>query len=173
MNLRTLETIFRALDSANVQYLVAGGVAVNAYGCQRLTQDLHLAIDLQRENVLRALTVLSGLGYRPVVPVGIEEFADPEKRKEWIEQKHMEVFSLASDTYADTTAGIFAGDPFDFQAEHAAAEIREYAPGVPLSIISLSTLIAIKRRANRPRDQDDVQQLCWIADERDKEGLNE
>jgi hypothetical protein len=127
VRLRTLETILRTLDVANVRYLVAGGVAVNAYGYQRLTQDLDLVIGLQRENVVRALDVLSGLGYRPTVPVAIEEFADPERRAEWIEHKNMQVFSLESDTYPDTTVDIFAREPFDFEVEHAAAETHDLA----------------------------------------------
>jgi len=173
VKLNTLETILRSLHSANVQYLVAGGVAVNAYGYQRLTQDLDLVIGLRRDNVLRALRVFADLGYRPVVPVGIEEFADAEKREEWIEHKNMLVFSLASDSHPDTTVDIFAKEPFDFEAEHAAAEIHHLAYGVPLPLVRLSTLIAMKQETNRPRDQDDVLHLRWIADERDKEGLDE
>ncbi len=166
MRLRTLEIILGALDSANVRYLVAGGVAVNAYGYRRLTQDLDLVIGLQSENVVRALDVLSGLGYRPTVPVAIEEFADPEKRADWIEHKNMQVFSLESDTYPDTTVDIFATEPFDFEIEHAAAETHDLAPSVALPLVRLSTLIAMKQEAGRPRDKDDVEHLLWIVDER-------
>ncbi|MBU2600798.1 MAG: hypothetical protein KKA32_01310 [Actinobacteria bacterium] len=167
MKLRSLETVLRALDSVSVRYLVAGDVAVNAYGHQRLTQDLDLVIGLGRENVLRALGALSDLGYRPVVPVAIEEFADPAKRAEWAEHRNMQVFSLASDTYLDTTVDIFVREPFDFEAEYEAAEIHELAPGVRLPLVALSTLIAMKREADRPTDQDDVKHLSWIAEERE------
>lgn len=173
MKLSSLETILCALDSANVRYLVAGGVAVNAYGYQRLTQDLDLVIGLQSENLLRALDALSELGYQPVVPVAIEEFADPAKRREWTEHRNMQVFSLASDTYLDTTLDIFAREPFDFEAEYAAAEIHELAPGVRLPLVALSTLIAMKREADRPTDQDDVKHLSWIVEEREKGGPRE
>ncbi len=169
MKLRSLETILRALDSASVRYLVAGGVAVNAYGYQRLTQDLDLVIGLQRENVLRALDALSELGYAPVVPVAIQEFADPAKRREWAEHRNMQVFSLASDAYLDTTVDIFVREPFDFEAEYAAAEIHELAPGVRLPLVALSTLIAMKREAARPMDRDDLTHLNWIAEERAKD----
>lgn len=173
MRLSTLETILRALESAHVQYLVAGGVAVNAYGHQRLTQDLDLVIGLRRENVLRALEVLSGLGYRPMVPVDIVEFADPEKRREWIEHKNMQVFSLESDIYPETTVDIFAEEPFAFDAEYDAAEVHELAPGVSLPLVRLRTLITMKREAHRPVDEDDVRHLGWILDERDGEESGE
>ena len=173
MKLRTLETVLRALGSARVRYLVAGGVAVNAYGHQRLTQDLDLVVALDGENVMRALRVLSGLGYRPVIPVAMEEFADPAKRREWIEHKNMRVFSLASDTYPDTTVDIFAEEPFPFAEEHAVAEVRELAPGVSLPLVRLSTLIAMKREANRLTDQDDVEHLLVIEDELGGEAIHE
>jgi hypothetical protein len=168
VKLHTLEIILGALDSANVRYLVAGGVAVNAYGYRRLTQDLDLVIELQIENVVRALDVLTGLGYRPTVPVAIEEFADPEKRAEWIERKNMQVFSLESDTYSDTTVDIFAREPFDFEVEFAAAETHNLAPQVALPLVRLSTLIAMKQEAGRLRDQDDIEHLLWIVEEREK-----
>ncbi len=170
MKLNSLETILRALDSANVRYLVAGGVAVNAYGYQRLTQDLDLVIGLESENLLRALAALSELGYRPVVPVAIEEFADPAKRSEWTERRNMQVFSLESDTYVDITVDIFAKEPFDFEAEYAAAEVHELSPGARLPLVPLAMLIAMKTRAGRPTDLDDVKHLSWIAEEREKGG---
>jgi len=169
MKLSTLEIILQELDSAGVRYLVAGGVATNAYGYQRLTQDLDLVIGMHRANILGALEALSRLGYRPTAPVNLEDFADPEKRREWINHKNMQVFSLASDAHPDATVNIFATEPFDFDAEHAAAEVLELAPGVSLPLVRLPTLIAMKQKANRPTDQDDVQHLSWILNERDKE----
>lgn len=96
-----------------------------------------------------------------------------QKREEWIEHKNMLVFSLAGDSHPDTTVAVFAKEPFDFEAEHAAAEIHHLAPQVPLPLVRLSTLITMKQEAGRPHDQDDVLHLHWIADERDKAGLHE
>lgn len=169
MKLRTLETIVRSLASAGVRYLVVGGVAVNAYGYQRLTQDLDLVIGLRRDNLLRALEVFSGLGYRPTVPVRMEDFADPSIRRDWIQNKNMQVFSLYSGLYPDTEIDVFAAEPFDFDAEYAAAEIHELAPGLPLPLVGLTTLIAMKLAADRPLDLDDVRHLRWIAEERTRD----
>ncbi len=53
MKLSTLETVFNALNNAQVRYLVAGGIAVNIHGYQRMTsaKDLddieHLKIILE------------------------------------------------------------------------------------------------------------------------------
>lgn len=113
------------------------------------------------------------LGALDLANVHIEEFADPEKRKEWIDYKNMQVFSLASYAYPDTTVDVCAREPFAFEAEHAAAEVHESAPGVSLPLVRPSTLIAMKQEVNRSSYQDDVQHLRWIMDGRNEEKLHE
>ena len=47
MKFSTLEAIFETLDRAGVRYLIAGGVAVNIHGYQRMTADLDLVVQLE------------------------------------------------------------------------------------------------------------------------------
>lgn len=166
MRFETLETVFRALRDADVRYVVAGGVAVNAHGYQRMTQDLDLVVELDSANVLAALEALADLGYRPVLPVSAEDFADPETRRGWIEERNMEVFSMTSDEHPDLTVDVFAHIPFDFSEEHARAMVAEVAPGLHVRFVRLPKLIAMKRQTGRPRDLDDARHLEEILDER-------
>ena len=46
--------------------------------------DLDLVLHLAPDNVRRAIRALEGLGYRPMIPVDAAEFANPERRREWI-----------------------------------------------------------------------------------------
>ncbi len=46
MEVRSVEVIVQALNTANVQYLIVGGLAVNAHGYERLTRDVDLVIGL-------------------------------------------------------------------------------------------------------------------------------
>jgi Aminoglycoside-2''-adenylyltransferase len=108
MRLATLEAVFRALDRANVRYLIAGGVAVNAHGFNRATHDIDLVVQLDPSNVISAMQALTGLGFRPALPVSAEEFADSTRRRRWIEERNMQVFSLVSDDYRDAAVDIFA-----------------------------------------------------------------
>lgn len=169
MRISTLEVIAGALDDADVAYLVAGGVAVNAHGHQRLTHDLDLVIRLTSDNVLRALRALGDLGYRPMLPVVAEEFADPERREQWISERNMQVFSLVSDRYRDTTVDLFVSEPFDFEEEYRAALVAELSPGVEMRFVRLSTLIEMKEATGRPLDRDDARHLRWIAEEAGRE----
>jgi hypothetical protein len=77
MEVRSVEAIFSALNAVDVKYLVVGGLAVNAYGYERLTRDVDLVIGLEPENIIRGLRALLGLGYRMSIPVTPEQFADP------------------------------------------------------------------------------------------------
>lgn len=167
MKVSTLEAIASALADAEVSYLVAGGVAVNAHGHQRLTHDLDLVLRLTSDNVLRALEALGELGYRPVLPVPAEQFADPERRAEWISERNMQVFSLVSDRHRDTTIDLFVSEPFDFEEEHRAAFVAELTPGLEIRFVRLPTLIEMKEATGRPLDRDDARHLRWIAEERE------
>jgi len=46
MEVRSVEAIFSALNAADVKYLAVDGLAVNAYGYERLTRDIDLVIGL-------------------------------------------------------------------------------------------------------------------------------
>ncbi len=168
MTLDSLIAVFKALNQANARYLVAGGVAVNLHGYSRATQDLDLVVALSPDNALAAMRALAGLGYRPQVPVAIEDFADADRRTEWITDKNMEVFSVISDQYPDTTVDVFVSEPFPFDDEFGLAEAYEVEPGVVVKVVRPQALIAMKRAAGRDRDRDDIQHLEWILEERKK-----
>lgn len=168
MTLDSLLAIFRALDEAGARFMVAGGVAVNLHGHARATQDLDLVVDLTPDNALAAVRALAALGYRPQVPVGIEELADPEKRRTWIEDKGMKVFSLISDRHSDTTVDIFVAEPFPFKDEYEMADIYDLGSGVQVRTVRPEALIEMKRVAGRDRDRDDIQHLQWALEERRK-----
>jgi len=44
MEVRSVEAIVRALNTAEVEYLIVGGLAVNAHGFVRLTRDVDLVL---------------------------------------------------------------------------------------------------------------------------------
>jgi hypothetical protein len=77
MEVRSVKAIFSALNTADVRYLVIGGLAVNAYGYERMTRDLDLVIGLEPNNIIRGLRALLGLGYHMSISVTPEQFADP------------------------------------------------------------------------------------------------
>ena len=169
MKLSTLETIFKSLNQARVQYLIAGGIAVNIHGYQRMTADLDIVINLNTDNINRAMESLSTLDYLPLVPINSNDFADPLKRKEWIETKNMQVLSLQSQKHPETTIDIFVTEPFDFEKEYENSELVELTDDISFKIVNIPTLIKMKEKSGRARDLDDIQHLKLILDEKNNE----
>jgi hypothetical protein len=163
MEVRSVETIVKSLNHAGVKYLIVGGVAVVAHGYERLTKDLDLVIGLERENIIRGLRALMKIGYHMPIPVTPEDFADKAKRAQWRKSKNMIVLKLWSDTHRRTPVDVFVYEPFDFDAEYAAAKHEKVMPNVKAPVVSLKTLLKMKRAAGRPQDLADIVDLKRIG----------
>src|SRR5208283_1148005 len=130
MEVRSLEAIVRALNEAEVQYLIVGGLAVVAHGYVRFTADVDLVLLVDRDNLLRAVAALKSLDYRARAPVKFDEFVDPANRRKWASEKGMTVFSLLSPRHPATEIDLFLEPPTDFPSAYASAVRQEIAPGL-------------------------------------------
>ena len=164
MKISSLRTILHALNNNNIRFLIVGGVAVNIHVYQRMTQDLDLVIQLMPENIINALTTLENIGYRPSIPVTKQDFANPDIRNQWIETKHMEVLALISDQHPETTLDIFVTEPFNFNTEYQNSDIVQLDQNLDVHIVSIQTLIDMKKSVGRDRDKDDIKHLTWILE---------
>jgi predicted nucleotidyltransferase len=165
VKLASIEAITRALNDAGVPFIVVGGLAVVAHGYGRQTQDIDIVIRLRPEVVRGAFRALEALGFHPRVPVTPEGFADPEQRKRWIEEKGMTVLNFHSDQHRDTPVDVFVTEPFDFSEEYRLAVVEEIAPGAPVRILRLESLLRLKQEAGRPQDLADIAELRLLHDE--------
>jgi predicted nucleotidyltransferase len=153
-----IERVLEALNSAGVRYLVVGGVAVVLHGHLRTTADLDLVVQLERDNVLRAMGALASLGYRPRAPVAAEAFADEEVRESWVRDKGLTVFSLWSSHAPTLEVDLFVREPFGFADVYARA-LRAPLENTVAWVVSLPDLIALKTQARRPQDLEDIEAL--------------
>jgi len=153
-----VERVLSALNRENVRYLVAGGVAVVLHGYLRTTADLDLIIELETENVRRALRALGSQGYRPRAPVSADDFADRSIRESWIREKNLQVFSMWSDRVPALEVDLFVREPFDFDAAYSSTEELRIGT-TSVRVVPRQLLIDMKRRAGRPRDLEDVEAL--------------
>lgn len=62
MELAGATAVFEALNRAGIDYLVVGGLAVNAHGYVRMTMDIDLVVSLEPGNITRALYALAEIG---------------------------------------------------------------------------------------------------------------
>lgn len=75
----------------------------------------------------------------------------------------MTVLNFHSDSRSATNIDVFVNEPFDFDVEYANAYVQEIIPGVPLRLVRLETLIALKRSAGRDKDLIDIEALTRIS----------
>ena len=161
-----VQRIIEALNAAGVRYVFAGGLAVIAHGYLRLTQDIDLVIDLERENLLAGLKALEELGYQPRLPVSLEQFADAETRTAWVQEKNMLVFPLWQPALPNgMTVDVFVECPFDFEEEFKKAKWMDFKAGEKAPFVGLECLVRMKKEAARPKDLADIDQLRKVQDE--------
>lgn len=167
MKLATFEAIAAALNAAQVRYLVAGGLAVNAHGYLRFTKDVDFVVHLVPDNILRAFTALAELGYQPNVPIRAEDFADEAQRRRWMSEKGMQVLQFWSDAHRETPIDLFVREPFAFEEEYARALVKPLRREIEVRFVSLETLIRMKEAVGRAQDRIDVEHLRARREDRE------
>ena len=169
MEFRSVETIVRALNEAGVEYLVVGGLAVNAHGFERLTKDVDIVVSLAPQNIIMALKTLEAIGYHMSIPVSMEEFADAGNRDAWRREKNMIVLKMWSDAHRRTPIDIFIYEPFVFSDEYVKAEWFDISESLRMPVVRLEALIEMKRHAGRLQDLADIDDLLTIQRIRNEE----
>jgi hypothetical protein len=162
MEVRSIEALVKALNDANVKYLVVGGLAVVAHGYERLTVDVDLVIGLERENIIRGLHALSSAGWHMIIPVTPDQFADPQQRESWRKEKNLVALKLWSDLHKRTPIDVFVYEPFDFEREFKRAKWQHIGGELPAPIVSYEALLAMKKEAGREKDLLDIAALAKL-----------
>jgi hypothetical protein len=151
--------LFNALARHDVEYLTIGGIAIQAYGGQRLTLGLDIAIDPSSANVQRLADALLELDARILGPEGRRSQSTPSAQR------------LAS---SDQWHLITPHGPLDILTLPARLgafkNMRAQAHEVPLGELSIpiahrDDLLEMKRAAGRPQDLADVRLLEALGDE--------
>ena len=154
-------SVLRALNDAGVDYVIVGGVATVLHGHLRFTANVNLIIRMDRDNVLLTLEALKLRGLVPRQPVDPQDFADPVRRRAWVTQQGMMVFSFFDPTNAATGVDLFADDTRDFAGLYARSDIKQLGD-TPVRVCALDDLIAMKSLTGRSIDEQDVEALTLI-----------
>jgi hypothetical protein len=157
------DLIFAALAKRNVRYLVVGGVAVVLHGVARFTADIDIVLALDKANVTAALDAVAELAYRPRAPLPLSCFSDASLRRDWALQKGLTVFGLWSPDHPATEIDLFIEEPFPF--DEAFARATRVALGrTNITVASIADLVDLKRRADRPKDREDIERLLALME---------
>lgn len=135
----------QGLTTADVRFVVVGGVAAAAHGSQYVTNDLDVCYDAEPENVQRLARLLAlWNAYPRGIEPGLPFFMD---ERQFRAQPTMTLTTEEGDIdVLRHVAGV--GEYAD--AYHRSVEVNAF--DVRFRLLDLPALIAAKRAANRPKD---------------------
>lgn len=150
--------LFKALNNADVQYIVVGGLATVLHGYARLTADIDLVINLNQQEAEKAIKALTATGLKPRLPVDPMQFTDEAIRESWITDKNMLVFSFYQPDNPLMVLDVFVREPFPFQ-QMAERAVQMDIGGITVPVCAITDLIAMKQKAGRAKDLEDIKYL--------------
>lgn len=148
------ERLMRALLEAEVRFVLVGGLAVGVHGVVRATRDLDIVPDPEPANLVRLAGLLVRLGGRQI---GVDTEHLPHQPTD--------------------PAGLQAGGSFQIATVHGQLDVLQQSATMPahdtlatdaveiewqglrLKVCSLEHLREMKRRAGRPLDLRDLEEL--------------
>ncbi|HZI90413.1 MAG TPA: hypothetical protein VFD31_02160 [Thermoleophilaceae bacterium] len=144
--------LLERLVEAEVRFVVVGGLAVNAWGYLRGTQDVDIVPAPDGVNLQRLAALLESLEGRIEVAEGK------------LGPGAIQTFLTAGDrTLVDTSLGpidILQGHPQVPSFARLEADATDVdLGGLTIRVCSLDALLEMKRASTRPRDRDDVEAL--------------
>lgn len=150
--------ILEGLYKSKVRYLIVGGLAVNLYGVPRVTQDIDIVIAMDRENVLKITSLLKELGYVPRLPVSPDDLANPDKVKDWIENKNLKAFSFYHKKENYKVIDIVLVHPLDFGKSFKNRTVKR-AKDIDIYLASIDDVVKMKEFSGRSQDFSDIEIL--------------
>ena len=141
--MKSIESLLRSLNDADVRYVIIGATAFAAHGWVRATADVDLFIADDRANVEKLRAALTEFGY-DITDAGVEDF---QKYKILLRQ-----YDLPLDLHP------FVAGATSFEEIWQRRVVADLGT-VQAPFVSLEDLIRMKRAAGRPRDLEDLRQL--------------
>lgn len=149
--------ILVVLDRHEVDYVLIGGMAVQAHGHVRTTQDADLLPGPEPANLVRLAAALNELGARPA---GVSE-----PPAGWVlEPNSFTAGVVALDTHAGGVDVHPQPEGSDRYEDVRARALVLNVAGARVPVAGLDDLIAMKRAAGRPIDRGDVLALTQPPD---------
>ena len=142
-------SLLAAFAAAKVEYAVVGGVAVNAHGYVRATNDLDIFIRPTEENARAAFSALLALG-APLEGLQPNDLLDDEENIRFgPEEDHIDILASIGEMSFDQVWR---------------NRIETDVQGLSVPFISKPDLIKNKRQVGRLRDLADAEELARIPD---------
>ncbi|MBM3231746.1 nucleotidyl transferase AbiEii/AbiGii toxin family protein [Candidatus Peregrinibacteria bacterium] len=153
--------LFQAMNEADIQYLVVGGVAVNLHGYSRFTGDLDILLALNTSNLDRLALLMEREGFIQRLPVDVQLLSDRKQVQQWIVDKGITAYTFIDPKLPQFSMDIIIGESLDFESYDRKRLVLDVGD-LPIPVVSIDDLIGMKQRANRKKDIEDVAALLEL-----------
>jgi hypothetical protein len=150
--------LMHALEVGGVSYAVAGGLAVVLHGVPRMTFDLDIVVDDDDANMQRLVRVFEQEGFRPRLPVQLNELADRDARRRWVEERNLIAFTVTHPVRIMEEVDVVLAMPVTWSEVEASRVFREIE-GIRVPVVGRRLLRRMKLATGREKDRSDAELL--------------
>ncbi len=155
-----IKDILLILYDFGIKYILAGGVASVIHGVERLTLDIDISLDMQKENLLKFLEAMKELRLTPRAPVPPEIITDEDARNAMLTEKNAFVFTFIDVNNPLRQLDIFLSPELQYSKlfnDSISIEIESRK----IQVVSKKQLLEMKKNITplRPKDKMDIEIL--------------
>ncbi len=141
-----------ALNREKVPYAVAGGYAVALHGAIRGTSDIDFIISLKPKHIAAAEVALKSVGLTSRIPVTHVEIS--QFRKEYISKRNLIAWGFVDPKDPTRMVDLLLLDDISKYTL-----VTKRVLNNTIKLLSIPSLIKIKRASGRPQDLEDIKAL--------------
>ena len=158
--------IIKELEKSKIKYLAIGGVAVNLYGYNRITNDLDIILSFEEENVEKFVKLMNDLGFKSKALADPKELAKSEIRELWKKEKNMKVFSFFNPNNEQEVVDVMIQDYINYDEALKNSKLMN-DENISIPVVSIDDLIRLKEISGRGRDLADLKILRKLKERSD------
>jgi hypothetical protein len=155
--------LFSALSRHHVDYILIGGLAVSLHGIERATMDIDVTVAMTPDNLASLVAMARELGMTPVLPVDLDSLIDLDRLAAWHRERNLEVFALHAPGLTGITLNVLPYPLVNYAGMRERA-VTFKAGEVPIVVVGIDDLIALKQAVGRPIDLSDIEHLKRLGE---------
>lgn len=146
------EKIIKALNAAEIEFVVVGGYAVALHGAVRGTVDLDLALKWNQQNVVNCEKALNEIGFISKIPVNAKDIFS--FRDEYIKNKNL----VAWNFYNPSNPAELVDVIITYNLAKKDIQYKKFK-NYQIPVLSKKALVVMKKQSARPQDLLDAEAL--------------
>lgn len=126
-----------------------------------MTADIDVLLDFETENIKRFEICMMNALYKSSLPISLNLLSDKNERIKLITEKNLIVFSYHNTKANTMSMDVLIDIPLTFEELWTRKNVR-VNDQIPINLVSLDDLIALKKYSNLKQDQEDIYLLSQL-----------